>query len=200
MIGIREAMGPVLRRPTPAALVGLQGALMASGMQGEALEDALEIAGQFFSYLCELNSKGTARDFSELASRLDIGAVGAVALENIVAGGGEGFWRGALLGLLSEGLMVAASRQYVRAWEVEAGQVHTCAAWHLTDALWRASMEMQPDAAAEDRWKSIQTLLAPVYSVGTPATDKALLLGRIYQLLLLSHVARLLQTFKAEIP
>jgi hypothetical protein len=194
MESIREAMGPVLSRPTPAALVELQGALMASGVRGEALDDALGIAGQFFTYLCELNSKGTARDFSELASRLDIGAVGAVALENIVAGGGDDVWRGALLGLLGEGLMVAASRQYVKAWEVEAAQVHTCAAWHLTDALWRASMEMQPEESAEDRWESIQTLLAPVYAADTPAADKALLLGRIYQLLLLSHVTRLLQT------
>ncbi|MFC2023853.1 hypothetical protein ACFLT5_03875 [Chloroflexota bacterium] len=194
MVDIREAMREILRRPTPAALVELQGALMASGMQGDGLEQALEIAGQFFSYLCELNTKGTARDLSELASRLDIGAVGAVALENIVTSKGEELWRGALLGLLGEGLMVAASRQYVKAWEVEAGQVHTCAAWHLTEALWRASMEMQPDTPPEDRWQSIQTLLAPVYLADTPATEKALLLGRVYQLLLLSHVTRLLQT------
>ena len=194
MESIRSAMGSVLRRPTPAALVDLQGALMASGLHGPALDNVLEIAGQFFSYLCELNSKGTARDFSELASRLDIGAVGAVALENVVAGGDGDIWRGALLGLLGEGLMVAASRQYVKAWEVEASQVHTCAAWHLTDAMWRASTEMQPEASPEDRWESIQNLLAPVYAADTPAADKALLLGRIYQVLLLSHVTRLLKT------
>ncbi len=192
MKSVREAIQPVLAHPMPADLVTLQGALLASGQRGEALGCALEIAGQFHAYLCDLQSKITAREYSELASRLDIGAVGAVALESIITAQKENFWQGFLLGALGEGLMVAASRQYVKAWEVEMAQVHACAAWRLTEALWVTSAEMQPDLSSEKRWEAIQSLLAPVYEGEVPGETKALLLGRVFQILLLTHLAGVL--------
>ena len=191
MKSVREAIQPVLTQPTPADLVTLQGALLASGLRGEAFEGALEIAGHFHTYLCDLQSKITAREYSELASRLDIGAVGAVALESIITAEKEDLWQGLLLGAVGEGLMVAASRQYVKAWEVEAAQVHTCAAWHLTEALWCTSGEMQPDLSPEKRWEAIQSLLAPAYDDEVAGETKALLLGRVFQILLLTHLTTL---------
>jgi hypothetical protein len=190
MKSVQEAIQPVLTQPTPADLVTLQGALLASGQRDEPFDSALEIAGQFHAYLCDLQSKVTAREYSELASRLDIGAVGAVALESIITSDKESLWQGLLLGALGEGLMVAASRQYVKAWEVETAQVHTCAAWHLTEALWRTSGEMQPDLRPEERWEAIQSLLAPAYDDEVAGEAKALLLGRVFQILLLTHLAR----------
>ena len=201
MKSLQEALQLILAQPTPAALVELQGALLASESRGADVEQALEIAGRFHAYLCELQSKITARDYSELASRLDIGAVGAVALENVIDSEGGEFWRGLLLGGLGETLMVAASRQYVRAWEVETALVHTCTVWYLTEVLWRTS-ELQSDPSgsgfsgqslpSEQRWQAIQSLLAPAHDPAVPASDKALLLGRIFQILLLTYLARLL--------
>jgi hypothetical protein len=192
MKSVQEAIQPVLTQPTPADLVTLQGALLASGRRGGAFDSALEIAGHFHAYLCDLQSKITAREYSELASRLDIGAVGAVALESIITAEKENFWQGLLLGAVGEGLMVAASRQYVKAWEVETTQVHTCAAWHLTEALWFTSGEMQPDLSPEKRWEAIQSLLAPAYDDEVAGETKALLLGRVFQILLLTHMAGVL--------
>ncbi|MFC2046531.1 hypothetical protein ACFLTC_03305 [Chloroflexota bacterium] len=192
MKSLQEAIQPVLTQPTPADLVALQGALLASGERGDSFDNALETAGQFHAYLCDLQSKISAREYSELASRLDIGAVGAVALESIISADREHLWQGLLLGALGEGLMVAASRQYVKAWEVETVQVHTCAAWHLTEALWRASGEMQPVLSPEKRWEAIQALLAPAYDDEVPGEDKALLLGRVFQILLLTHLAEVM--------
>jgi hypothetical protein len=192
MKSLQDALLPVLASPTPAALVSLQGALLASGRQGKALEHALEVAGRFHAYLCELGSKLTARDYSDLASRLDIGAVGVVALESVIASQKEKFWQRLLLGGIGESLMVVASRQYVKAWEIETGLVHNCAAWYLAEALWRTSSEMQPDLPPDQRWQAIQSLLAPVYDADVPASAKAVLLGRIFQTLLLTYVARLL--------
>ena len=189
MKSLQDAIQPVLTQPAPADLVALQGALLASGQRGEAFDNALETAGQFHGYLCDLQSKITAREYSELASRLDIGAVGAVALENVLSADPGELWQGLLLGALGEGLMVAASRQYVKAWEVETAQVHTCAAWYLTEALWRASGEMQPDLSPQKRWEAIQSLLAPAYDDEVPGETKALLLGRVFQILLLTHLA-----------
>jgi len=124
-------------------------------------------------------------------SMLDIGAVGAVALENLVTSDPEDFWKGLVLGGIAEGLMVAASRQYVKGWEVETALVHSQAAWYLTEALWRASSEMQPDLQPEQRWEAIQTLLAPAHDPDVPAPAKAVLLGRIFQVLLITYLARL---------
>ncbi len=189
MTDLHDALRAVLTGPTPEALVALQGALLLSGRQGEGVDHALEIAGHFHGYLCELQSKITARDYSELASRLDIGAVGTVALENIVATEKEQFWQRLLLGGLGETLMVAASRQYIKAWEAETGVVHSRAAWYLAGALWRTSAEMQPDLPAERRWKAIESLLAPAYDRDVPASQKAVLLGHLFQMLLLTHLA-----------
>ncbi len=194
MTKLHEALQTILTRPTPEALVALQGALLMSNQQGEAVDYALEIAGHFHSYLCELQSKITARDYSELASRLDIGAVGTVALENIVATEKTRFWERLFLGGLGETLMVAASRQYIKAWEAETGLVHSQAAWYLTEALWRASAAMQSNLTRvppERRWAAIQALLAPAYDPSVSASVKAVLLGRVFQMLLLTYLARL---------
>jgi len=138
MKSLSEVVQPIIASPTPGALVALQGALLALELESEAVSQALEITGQFHTYLSELQSKITAKQYNEVASRLDIGAVGTVALENIVATQKEQFWKRLLLGGLGEALMVAASRQYVRAWDAETSLVHTQAAWYLSEALWLA--------------------------------------------------------------
>jgi len=193
-MGLQSILRQVLQEPTPEALWELQGALRvraAGASEGEAraLRHALEAAGEFYFYLSELQSKTTAREFSELASLLDIGAVGLVALENLVAEG-EGLWEKVLLGGLGESLMVLASRQYIKAWAQETELVHRQAAWYLSGALWRLSVECQPDLAAERRQALIQALLAPSLEAGTPVPAKIALLGRLFQVLLLTHVLR----------
>lgn len=198
MISLQESIQAIMSEPTPGALVALQGALLQREQQGEAVDRALEIAGRFHAYLSDLKSKISARDYSELASRLDIGAVGAVALENVLAAKGERFGQGLLMGGLAEILMVAASRQYVKGWEVETGLVHTQSVWFLTGALWRTSAEMQPDLAPDERWQAVQSLLAPASDPDLPSADKAVILGRVFQVLLLVHLAGLLPATEPE--
>ncbi len=188
---LQDAIRPILSLPTPEALVALQGALLACSQEGETVDRALKVAGHFYDYLSELKSKIAARDYSEMASRLDIGAVGAVALENLLCAEKDRFWQQLIMGGLAEGLMVAASRQYIKGWEVETGLVHSRAVWVLAEALWRASHEMQPGLPAEQRWQAIQSLLAPAYDPGVPAPEKAILLGRIFQILLITHLAQI---------
>jgi hypothetical protein len=189
---LKDATRSVMTQPTPGALIALQGALLGTGRQDETVERALETTGHFYDYLSELQSKITARNFSELASLLDIGAVGAVALENILAAEKDNFWQRMILGGIGEGLMIAASRQYIKAWEVETGLAHSRAAWYLTGALWHASSDMQPDLQAEQRWQAIQALLGPAHDSNVPAPERALLLGRVFQLLLVTYLAQLL--------
>jgi hypothetical protein len=51
---------------------------------------------------------------------------------------------------------------------------------------------MHPDLEPEQRWRSIQTLLAPVSSPDVLAPAKAALLGLVFQLLLVADLAELL--------
>ena len=69
--------------PSPAAMWELYGCLLAAGADAPLLRTV----ETFHHYLCDLQAKATARQYSELASLLDIGAVGGVALENLIGGG-----------------------------------------------------------------------------------------------------------------
>ena len=191
MLELHTALQEILSQPTPDALIRLQGTLLGAVEEGEVRERALEVTGQFYHYLSDLKSKLSSRTYSELASMLDVGAVGAVALGNLAAGEPGSFWKRLLVGGIAEGLMVAASRQYVKGWIEEAGLVHSQAAWYLTEALWHVSSEMQPDLPPEQRWEAIRELLAPVHDPDVPAPEKAVLLGRIFQILLSTYVARM---------
>ena len=194
MPSLQEALKPILSKPAPSALVTLQGILLAWPKQDQGVEHALEVASRFHSYLAELQAKLTAKQYSELASMLDIGAVGLVVLENIITADEGDYWQGLIMGGFAEGLMVAASRQYVKAWQAETRLVYAEAAWYLTQALWHTSREMVPDLDAGQRWQAIQGLLAPAYEADVPPMDKALLLGRVFQFLLITRLAPLLSS------
>lgn len=191
MKSLEEAVRQVVSRPTPDALVDLQGAILALGKAGPSVDQALDVAGHFYSYLSELQSKLSARNYSELASRLDISAIGAVAVENLLAARDEELWQRMLMGALSEVLMVVASRQYIKGWSIETDLVHRQVAWYLTGALWQASSTTQADAPVEARWQAISALLAPVRAPDVAPETKAVLVGRIFQILLLALSARL---------
>jgi hypothetical protein len=96
------------------------------------------------------------------------------------------------MGGLAEGLMVAASRQYIKGWTAEVGQVFAQAVWYLNDALWRMSERMQPGTTPQERWQAIQSLLAPALDPEVESVQKAVLVGLVYQILLLIHLAPLL--------
>jgi hypothetical protein len=51
---------------------------------------------------------------------------------------------------------------------------------------------MQPDLPPTQRWQSIASLLSPAQREDTPAPDKAVLLGRVFQMLLLTYLCRML--------
>jgi hypothetical protein len=190
---LRAAVQPILTQPTPKALVALQSLLLAlESDHPDETRRALRLAGAFYTYLSALQSKLSARQFNELASLLDIGAVGSVALESIIVGEKANFWKRLLIGGVGEGLMVAASRQYIRAWDTETSLTHDEAAWGLFEELWRTSSRLQPDLSADERRQAIDRLLSPARDAATPSPERAALLGRVFQILLLTYLATLL--------
>jgi hypothetical protein len=193
-MSFQDLLARLFSQPTPADLLALQTRLLAAETESgrrEAARRALELAGAFYSYLTELEAKSTAREYSELASLLDMGAVGGVALENLAEAGQQLLQR-LLLGGLSEALMVLASRQYVKAWSREMRPTHMQAVWFLRGELWRLSAAGRPDLSAEERAVLVDSLLRPALSDETADEVCIALLGRLFQVLLVVYLAQAL--------
>ena len=181
---LNELLNRIARQPTTDDLWALRGTLLACTQGQPEAQLAHEIAREFYMYLSELQSKMNARQYNELASLLDIGSVGMLALQDIIFEEKD-LWKNLLLGGIGEGLMVLASRQYVKAWEQELKSVHRRAAWSLYGVLWQLSCEHQPDVATSERQALIEATLAPALDDDTPFESRMLLLLRLFQTLLL---------------
>jgi hypothetical protein len=193
-MSFQDLLGRLLTEPSPADLLALQTRLLAAEAELDravAARRALAVANEFYAYLSEFEAKVSARQYSELASLLDIGAVGAVALENLIEAG-ETLKQRLLWGVLSEALMVAASRQYVKAWGREMQPVHMRAVWFLRTELWRLSVSGRPNLQAEERAALVDGLLAPALDGDVAEEVRLALLGRLFQVLLVVHLALVL--------
>lgn len=180
----------LLGEPSPPGLWQLRADLLQVGVPLEATVWA--ILDEFYHFLNELLASATAREYSHFASLLDIGAVGGVALQNLLAQeGNRALWQRLLAGGLSESLMVLAARQYVKAWEGEMTTLYRSAAWNLYRALWEISLELKPELTSATRRTHLEDLLAPLRGENTRGTVKALLIARLYQFLLLYYLRQL---------
>ncbi len=183
-----QSLSTVLTNPSPESLWQLQGNLLSEGFEPDA--PVMAILDAFYTFLNELVASATAREYSHFASILDMGAVGGVAIQNLLERGSEGWWQRLIVGGLSESLMILAARQYVKAWENEMSSDFNEAAWFLYRQYWQLSAEMQPDLARDERRRLVDELLAPVHDPDVNGTAKAALLGRLFQLLLLANLAQ----------
>jgi hypothetical protein len=185
--GAGDALLAVLTAPAPAALRRLQGDLLQSELS--LSPETWQILADFHDYLVAIFTRSSSREYSHLASLLDMGAVGIVALQHVIsARGEEDFWWTFLLSALSEGLMVTAARQYVKAWEGELAAVHEQTAWKVQQAFWRVSQALRPDLDPAERRQHLDRLMAPLYSNQVNNTVRAILLIRFFQILLLARL------------
>jgi hypothetical protein len=189
---LNELLANIARQPVAGDLWKLRGALLAyaAGPDQPDAQLASDITREFFLYLSEIRSKMTARQYNELASKLDVGAVGVLALQDILLER-ENLWQNLALGGLGEGLMVIASRQYVKAWEKDLDAVHRRAAWILYEVLWQLSGQYQPDMDTGARQALIERTLTPALADETPFESRMLLLLRLFQTVLLLAAAPL---------
>jgi hypothetical protein len=187
-----ESLSLVLTRPAPESLWTLRASLLALAdrlpLSRRAPADrSLVVTGQFHHYLAELQSKMSAHEFSQLASRMDIGSVGLLALQDLVADRKQLFKK-LFLGGLSEGLMVLAALQYTKAWRTEITLVNDEALWWLYDGLWEVSRQLRPDMPPDTRRDQIDTLLGPVRAQDVEPSVKAAVIARLFQVLLVGSL------------
>ena len=190
LIRLNELLNRIARQPTADDLWMLRGALLAVVEEQPGAQLVHEIAREFFLYVSELQGKVTARAYNVLASRLDIGAVGMLALQGILQEQ-ESLMKNLLLGGIGEGFMVVASRQYIKAWEQELRSLHRQVAWTLYGVLWSMSTQYQHNMTANERRALIETTLAPALDDDTPFETKTLLVLRLFQSVLLLAAAPL---------
>jgi hypothetical protein len=116
-------------------------------------------------------------------------AVAGVALQNLIEEeDSEQWWQRLLAGAVSEGMMVVAARQYVKAWEVEMRSDYNAAAWYLAQEYWRLSQDLQPDLAPAKRRVLVDQLFEPFADKDLEATAKAGLIVYMFQLLLVARI------------
>jgi hypothetical protein len=186
MMSLLESLSTVLTNPSPEALWQLQGDLLSEGFEPDA--PIMAILDAFHNFLNELSASASAREYSHFASILDMGAVGGIAIQNLLEQrDSEGWWQRLLVGGLSESLMIIAARQYVKAWDNEMSSDINQAAWFLYREYWLLSAEMQPELARTERRRLVDQLLAPIHDSETGGTVKAALIGRLFQLLLMAN-------------
>lgn len=181
-----SALRRVLTEPTPEALWELRADLLERG--ADPRSPLVEIVGDFRAFLEDYRTATSARDLNHLASKLDISAVGGVVLEQIFERPEpKDLAMRILTGGISEGLMVLASRQYVRAAEGGLAALFRTTAWSLYQRLWEWTAEANPELEAGQRRRLIDQLTRPLLDAELPNAGKAVLAGRLYQTLVLGR-------------
>ena len=187
-MSMRDSLAEALASPSPEALWGLQGDLLETGVPAGAA--VWEVLAEFHGFLDRLATATSSREYSHLASKMDIGAVGGVVVEHVLeTKDPREIGMRLLTGLFSEGLMVLASRQYVKAAEGELEGLYRGAARYLYRATWHWSEQQNEGLDAGERRRLLDRVFAPVFDTKMNGAQKALLLGQLFQILLVSGVA-----------
>ncbi len=186
---LRAADHALVSSPTPETVWRLRGRLLAAGLSPDC--PLFETLSQFHAFLSELSRSSSAREYSHLASMLDIGGIGAAVSEHLLESEEAHELARRLLGaILSEGLLVLATRQHVKAWEEDMAGVYESAAWYLYGELWRWSQQLKPELAPVKRRILIEQALRPARSRKNSGAARAVILARIFQLLILDGLSR----------
>ncbi|NDJ78541.1 MAG: hypothetical protein GYB65_20005 [Chloroflexi bacterium] len=185
-MALETLLNRLLHNPTTDDVWALHPLLLAAGTP-EA-EAARQLAGSFFRYLSDVQSRLTSKQFSSLSAMLAAGAIGVFAAQDVVEAL-RSDRRQAIGHLLSGGLASAlevfATVQHVKAWETEFAVTHQHALWDLYAELWRISTESQPDLPDAQRQALMDTLLTPVRCSGNQDSYVCLaIVVRLYQVLL----------------
>lgn len=182
-----SALRRVLTSPTPAALWELRSDLLERGFQPNST--LFDVLGEFHSFLERFATVTSSRDLNHLATKLDIGAIGGVVLEQLFeAPNPKDLAMRVLTGGISEGLMVLASRQYVKATEGELAALFREVAWTLYHRLWGWTSVANPDLGKDERRHLLDQITTLLRNDDISSQAKAVLAGRFYQVLLIAHL------------
>jgi hypothetical protein len=186
-MSLHESLADALKNPAECGMWSLRADLLEAGVPQNAR--IWEVIGPYQHFLDQLMSCISSRRHSDLASKLDIGSVSGVILERLLEPqSGKELALSLLTGALSEGLMVAATRQHVHAWEEGIATFIKSTAWFLYGELWHWAAEMNPDMPPVERRRQLEQVFGPIRNPNLSCTCKAVILNFLFQILLVSRV------------
>jgi hypothetical protein len=183
------ALDRILTAPSLADLWHLQSVLLALG--GDHSLQVREVAGEFHSYLRDLESKVASRRASRWGAFLETASVTSVSLQEMLVEE-EDPLRRILNSGVTAALELAAAAKNVQAWEMEASLVHPDVAWYLYGELWDISAMAQPELPWQERQELLNRLTGPALSDEVPGEAKAALLVKLFQVVLAARTLPLL--------
>jgi hypothetical protein len=187
-MSIREALRDTLSCPTVEGLWRLRAELLESCVPPGSR--VWPVIGEYVRFLEQVRTGAASRHYSDLASKLDVGSISGVILERFLEPqSASQLALSAISGILSEGLMVLATRQHVRAWEEGLGSVCTGSAWFLYEEMWRWTQQKKPDLPPAERRRLLDLLFKPICSAQSGGFSRAIVIGTLFQLLLVSEVS-----------
>jgi hypothetical protein len=183
-----EVLSRTLSYPTTENLWQLRSELLQSGVpQGGRV---WVILGEYQRFLEQVRTSTESRQYSELASKLDIASISGIVVERFLEPqGARELALSVLSGILSEGLMAVATRQHVKAWKAGLASVCAGSAWFLYEEMWHWAQRKKPELNTAERRHLLDLLFAPVCSAHQGDVGTFLLIGSLFQVLLVSEVA-----------
>ncbi|MHC4180739.1 MAG: hypothetical protein ACYSWU_24835 [Planctomycetota bacterium] len=187
---LRSTLTRVLTTPTPDDLWQLHAELLARG--GAAAEKARDVAGQFHSFLRDMESKIASRSASRWAAALATASVSSVGLQEMLAER-EDPLRRLLASGVTAALEVGSAVKSVEAWETEASLVYHDVAWYLYGELWEVVEASRPELSFGQRKELMDQLLKPIADPDVEGMAKSGVLVRFFQIALAARVWPLLK-------
>ncbi len=183
--GLRSTLQRILAVPTGDDLWRLQADLLALG--GERAEKARDVAGEFYGFLQEVQSKMASRAASRWAAVLETAAVSSVGLQEMMAEK-EDPLRRLLSSSVTALLEVAAATKNVEAWEIDASLAYHGVAWFLYGELWEVTAAGRPDLSHAERQTMLDQLLKPVVDPDVEGAAKPIVLVKFFQIALAARM------------
>lgn len=159
-----------------------------------ALDRALELAATTHDFASELKGFQSQKRHSEKASMFDLGAVGVLAVENVLTADKPSLAR-IVMSALSEGLMFLASRQYVGGSTEVLRGVYQRNAASMYRELWTLATDYRKGLTAKEVrgiQEGIDAFFRQVEADGVPVESRIAVLRQFYALLLMLRVSELL--------
>ncbi len=185
---LADALSRTLSCPTTGNLWQLRAELLESGVPPGGR--VWVILGEYQRFLEQVRTSTESRNYSELASKLDIASISGIVVERFLEPqGARELALSIVSGILSEGLMSLATRQHVKAWEAGLASVCAGSAWFLYEEMWHWARRKKPELDAGERRRLLDLLFAPVCSANPGDVSAFHFVGSLFQVLLISEVA-----------
>ena len=186
-MGIPSSAVRVLSSPSPALLWRLRNDLLEQDVP--ASDPIFPVIERFHMFLNHLVAAVGKEEYQQFASLLDMGAVGSVVVQNLLAAqGADGLWQRLLADGIHNNVLAMASRAHVQTADLLTRAIYEDAAWFLYEEIWRLSAKMRPGAPEKERRLAVEKVMARVRNPDLDSVIRAVLISYLFEIVLVTHI------------